>query len=157
MRKPPMTTATSSPKPAWQAEVQWENRSGTRKKRVRKGQIEKTDDGKLVKATEDRIDELEYSCMVRVVHVFRPGSECRCDRIRFQINERDVREITFSDPRERGAGTAGTTGIWGTLPALPTCKPRPLSVTAFRVELARLVGAERADEIIRTIMTQDFF
>jgi len=152
-----MTTATSTPKPARQAEVTWENRSGTRKKRVRKGQIEKTADGELVKATEDRIDEIEYSCMVRVVHVFRPGSERGCDRLRFQINERDRGEITFSDPRERNAGTVGTTGIWGTLPPLPACKPRPLSVITFRVELARLIGAERAEEIMRTVILPDFF
>ena len=36
-------------------------------------------------------------------------------------------------------------------------KPRPLSISAFRIEAARLIGAERADEIIRTISSPDFF
>jgi hypothetical protein len=157
MRQPPMTTATSNNKPAWHAEVRWENRSGTRKKKIRKGQLVKAADGELVNATEDKTVEEDYSTMVRVVHVFRPESECRCDRIRFQVNEHSGPEITFSDPRERAAGTAGVTGIWGTLPAPPVYKPRPLTLAAFRVELTRLVGATRAEEIIRTITSPDFF
>jgi hypothetical protein len=49
------------------------------------------------------------------------------------------------------------TGLWGTLSAPPVYKPRPLSPSAFRVELARLIGAERAEKIISAILAPDFF
>ena len=113
-------------------------------------------DGELIKATGTETVEKDYDFRVRVVHVFQPDSERRCDRIRFQINEQNGPAITFSDARERGAGTAGVTGIWGTLPAPPVVKPRPLSMAAFRAELSRFVGAERAEEVIQTIRS-DFF
>jgi hypothetical protein len=67
------------------------------------------------------------------------------------------RDVTFSDPRDRNAGTAGVTGMWGTRPAPPVTKPRALQQVVFRIELTRLVGAERADEIVRTILAPDFF
>jgi hypothetical protein len=72
-------------------------------------------------------------------------------------NHREGRDITFTDPRGRNMGTAGVTGIWGTRPAPPVVNPRPLSMSAFRIEAARLIGAARADEIIRTISAPDFF
>jgi hypothetical protein len=148
-----MTTARSERKPAWQAEVKWGTRSYTTDELVRKGEIEETADGELVEAPEDKIVKVLHRVRVRVVHVFRTG----CQRIRFLVNHREGREVTFTDPRERNAGTAGTTGIWGTLPALPAGMPRPLSVTAFRAELGRLVGAERAEEVIRSVTSPDFF
>jgi hypothetical protein len=77
--------------------------------------------------------------------------------ISFLVNLREDRDITFTDPRGRNIGTAGVTGIWGTRPAPPVVKPRPLSISAFRIEAARLIGAERADEIIRTLSAPGFF
>jgi hypothetical protein len=151
-----MTTATTSGKAAWQVQVKWEERSGTRTRRARKGEVVETPDGELIKATGTETVEKDYDFRVRVVHVFQPDSERRCDRIRFQINEQNGPAITFSDARERNAGTAGVTGIWGTLPAPPVVKPRPLSLAAFRAELSRFVGAERAEEVIQTIRS-DFF
>ena len=47
------------------------------------------------------------------VDVFRPG----CERIRFRVNHRKGRCITFTDRREVPAGTASATGIWNTRPA----------------------------------------
>jgi hypothetical protein len=151
-----MTTATTSGKAAWQVQVKWEERSGTRTKRARKGEIVETPDGELIKAMGTETIEKDYDFRVRVVHLFQPDSDRHCDRIRFQINEQNGPAITFSDARERNAGTAGVTGIWGTLPAPPPVKPRPLSLAAFGAELSRFVGAEQAEEVIQTIRS-DFF
>ena len=59
--------------------------------------------------------------------------------------------FTFSDRRGQDAGTLGTTGLWGTLPPLRANGPRSLTPTAFKVEAARYLGAERAEEIVRQI------
>ena len=84
---------------------------------------------------------------------------CRvdCDPIDFPINHREGRGITFTDPRDRGTGIAGVTGIWGTRPAPPVHKPRPLSPTAFRLELARLIGTEPAAELVQAVLAPGFF
>ena len=83
------------------------------------------------------------------VELFHPNSDEV--EIRFRVNRRDDRVVSFTDYREQGSGTAGTTGIWGTLPPQPAGKPRSLTPTGFRLELAKLVGAERADEIIGSL------
>jgi hypothetical protein len=49
-------------------------------------------------------------------------------------------------------GTLGTTGLWGTLPPLRAAGTRSLTPTAFKIEAARFVGAERAEEIVREVM-----
>jgi hypothetical protein len=49
-------------------------------------------------------------------------------------------------------GTAGTRGIWGTLPEQRAGSPCSLTPTGFRMEVARLIGADRADEIVRELM-----
>ena len=73
-------------------------------------------------------------------------------RIRFRVNMLKNGRFTFSDPRERTTGTAGTTGIWGTRPAARLARPRSLAPTAFKLEAARLIGIERAEELLRAIM-----
>jgi hypothetical protein len=86
------------------------------------------------------------------VDVFRPG----CERIRYRVNHRKGRCITFTDRREVLAGTAGATGIWNTGPAPRAGRPRTLTPSAFRAEVARLIGDERAAEIVREHM-EGFF
>jgi len=147
-----MTTTASKSRPAWQAEVNWEKRHYVTEEEAPADEIEETAEGAIARAPEKRTVEVLKSVTECFVHVFRPG----CERIRFRVNHRPGQDITFSDPRGRNAGTAGVTGIWGTLPAPPVDKPRPLSRSAFRVELARLIGAERAGEIVQTL-SDDFF
>ena len=77
--------------------------------------------------------------------------------IRFRVNPRNDGTFTFSDPRGRDSGIAGTTGIWGTRPALRVVRPRSLTPTAFKVQAARYVGKERADEIVRQVVNHEFF
>ena len=67
------------------------------------------------------------------VDVFRPG----CERIRYRVNHRKGRCITFTDRRKVLAGTAGATGIWNTGPAPRAGRPRTLTPT-------RLPGRGRA-------------
>ena len=55
-----------------------------------------------------------------------------CKRVRFRVNFRKDGRFTFSDPRERDAGTLGTTGLWGTLPPLRAPKPRSLTPTSSK-------------------------
>ncbi len=83
------------------------------------------------------------------VDVSRPnGDEVQ---IRFRVNRRNDRAVSFTDYREQGTGTAGTTGIWGTLPPQRAARHRTLTLTAFRSELTILVGAGRADEIVESL------
>jgi len=70
---------------------------------------------------------------------------------RFRVDRRKGQPLTFTDFREPGTGTAGTTGIWGTLPPQRPAKLCTLTLTGFRFELAELVGAERAEEIIESL------
>ena len=77
----------------------------------------------------------------------RPG----CERIRFRVNRRKDRRFTFSDPRGRDAGTAGTTGLWGTRPPMRASRPRSLTPNAFKAEAARLAGEQKAEQIVLEI------
>jgi hypothetical protein len=88
-----------------------------------------------------------------VVEFSRPGVE----PVRFRVNALDDGRFTFSDPRGRNAGTAGTTGIWGTLPALRAPRPRSLTPTEFKAEAARYVGIERAGQVVEQAMNEKFF
>jgi hypothetical protein len=148
-----MTTAATKSKPVWQAEVRWGKRRYTTEEQVPSQEAEETADGTVAKPPEMTTVTVQHSVVACFVDFSRPG----CDRISFLVNHRDGRDITFTDPRGRNMGTAGVTGIWGTRPAPPVVKPRPLSISAFRIEAARLIGAERAEEIIRTISSPDFF
>jgi hypothetical protein len=140
------TAATTKSEPAWQAEVAWARRYYTAQEEA------PTHPGEEATAEKSMVSVLR-PVMRCYVHISRPG----CDRISFLVNHREGRDVTFTDPRGRNMGTAGVTGIWGTRPAPRAYKPRPLSISAFRFEVARLIGAERADEIIRTLSSPDFF
>jgi hypothetical protein len=140
-----MTTATET---VWEAKVKWVRRGYTKpakKPRLATPVMPAGADGELPE--EKTQDEVGTVCDC-FVDVFPPGDE----RIRFRVNRREGRDLTFTDPRERTAGTAGTTGLWGTLPPLRAVKPRPLTRIEFRAELARLVGAEKAEEIVNDLV-----
>jgi len=102
------------------------------------------------KATEEVVTLTLPVCFVDFL---RAGSE----RIRFRVNPLKNGRFTFSDQRDRKAGTEGTTGMWGTLPAPRASRPRSLTPTAFKLEAARFVGEERAEETVREVLTCDFF
>lgn len=59
--------------------------------------------------------------------------------------------LTFSDRRECLTGTAGSTGQWGTRPASKPGKRRTLTPTAWVAEVSRLIGRDRAEEIVRKL------
>ena len=143
-----MAAVLSESKPSWQAEVKWETRFYRIEQRVPKGEIGGTPEVEAVEATEVEIVEELHRVSELFVHVFRPG----CQRISFLVNRREGRGITFTDPRERNTGTAGTTGLWGTRPPAPAGKPRSLTPTAFKIELARFIGAEQAEKIVRGLL-----
>ena len=148
-----MTTTASKCKPIWHAEVRWGKRYYTTEEQVPSQDAEETADGAAAKAPEMTTVTVQHSVTACFVDFSGPG----CDRISFLVNHREGRDLTFTDPRGRSMGTAGVTGIWGTRPAPPVVKPRPLSMSAFRIEAARLIGAERADEIVRTLSAPGFF
>jgi hypothetical protein len=60
-------------------------------------------------------------------------------------------KLVFSDTRECWTGTAGSTGRWDTRPASKPGNRRTLTPTAWKVEVSRLIGTERAEQIIRTL------
>ena len=103
---------------------------------------------RLLREEEDKI--WVRACLVEFS---RPG----CDPIRFRVNPLKNGRFTFSDPRGRNAGTGGTTGLWGTRPALRSLRPRSLTPSAFKAEAARFVGTERAEEIVRQVVSHEFF
>jgi hypothetical protein len=135
-----MTTATRTSSPTWQAEVVWESRTVRIEEETPEGEPDGLPVFSLLKI---------WICFVDVC---RPAGE----RLRFRVNHRAGRSLTVTDPRDRLAGTAGTTGIWGTRPAPRASRPRPLTLSGFQVELARLIGAERAEEVIRSIRAEIF-
>lgn len=71
--------------------------------------------------------------------------------IRFRVNRRRDRPLTFTDFREEETGTAGTAGIWGTRPMQRRGRRRSLTPRAFLTEVSHLIGSERAAEIVHTL------
>jgi hypothetical protein len=148
-----MTTVVSESSRAWQAEVKWRRRCYAVKRELPKVESDETSavDSGESPATQT-VETFHVACEC-FVEVFQPGGA----RISFRVNRRQGRSLTFTDPREQWTGTAGTRGIWGTLPEQPAGKPRSLTPTAFLAEVARLIGAERAAEIVRGLMASNFF
>jgi len=142
-----MSPAASLKSPAWQAEVKWECRCYVR--------LEELPIDEMGAAPETGAEEIRQSQVVETIHsvwdCFVDVFNARGVGVRFRVNRRNGRPLTFTDPREQGTGTAGTRGIWGTLPEQPAGKPRSLTPTAFREELSRLIGAERAEQIVREL------
>jgi len=140
-----MTTMASKNNLAWLAELTWESRYIPMPAEAPEGEAEETPDQKT------GVSFLKvWDCFVEV---FRPG----CEPIRFRVNRRKDRRLTFTDPRGALAGTAGTTGLWGTLPALRPTRPSALTPTGFKVEVTPLIGAQRAEELVQALLEEVSF
>jgi len=140
-----MTDVTTNSNLAWRAELKWESRWVPMPEETPGGEMDETLEN------ETGVSFLKaWDCFVDVL---RPG----CERIRFRVNRRKDRRLTFTDRRESLTGTAGTTGIWGTRPAPRAGRPHAMTPTAFKVEVARLIGAEQAEEIVRELLEGVFF
>jgi hypothetical protein len=146
-----MSTTIKTAKPSWRASVEWERRFFPRPVQVTSAASSDVAAAELEKQPSHEptmVFEPVWHCFVDAVP---PGGE----RIRFRVNHRQGRSITIIDPRDRAAGTRGTTGLWGTLPPPRMFKPRPLTLREFTAELARLIGANRATDVIDE-MTKKF-
>jgi hypothetical protein len=130
-----MMTATRTSSPTWQAEITWDQHRIP----IEEGPPEGEPDG------EPKVTILKV--WICFVDASRPTGE----RIRFRVNHRVGRSLTVTDPRDRLAGTTNTTGIWGTRPPPRASRSRPMTLPSFRPELTRLIGAEQAEAIIRSI------
>src|SRR5713101_6172323 len=146
-----MTPTTSTSKLAWQAEVKRERRYYTTDE-FPVADREGAPDGVAGETPEMQTVEILHSVREYFVEVSKPGGA----RISFRVNRRRGRHLTFTDSREQFTGTAGTRGPWGTLPEQPAGKSRSLTPTGIRMEVARLIGAERAEEIVRELMASKF-
>jgi hypothetical protein len=82
------------------------------------------------------------------VVISKPG----CKGVRFRVNSREDRPLTFTDTREYDTGTAGTGGLWGTRSEQRRGPRRSLTPRAFIAEVSRLIGTDRAEEIVRTLV-----
>ncbi len=87
------------------------------------------------------------------VEVFRP----KCKSVWFRVNRTKSGGITFTDTRDGRTGIAGTTGLWNNLPPIRPERRRSMTSNAFKVEVARFVGMERAEQIVQEIMQDEFF
>lgn len=72
------------------------------------------------------------------------------DDLLFCVNRRKG-SLTFTDYREQFTGSTGTAGLWGSLPPQKPGRRRSLSPSAWVSEVARLIGTERAREIVRIL------
>jgi hypothetical protein len=146
-----MMTTINATKPSWKASLEWERRFFPRQVQVARATTSNTaaaESGEQETHEPAMVFEQVWQCFVDVIP---PCGE----RIRFRVNHRQGRSITITDPRDRTAGTGGTTGPWGTLPPPRTITPRPLTLLEFTAELARLIGANRATDVIDE-MTKKF-
>lgn len=85
--------------------------------------------------------------VVSHVVICKPGYE----GLQFRVNRRNDRPLTFTDSREQQTGFAGSTGRWGTRVASKRGRRQSLTPTAWIAEVARLIGTERAQEIVRLL------
>jgi hypothetical protein len=123
-----MTHATAAP--AWQA--------GFTERRIYVRRLVETKDGE--------IKEVSKPLDLFYVILHRGEGEC----IPFCVCWPKGR-LTFSDSRECRTGTAGSAGLWGTRPPSQAGKRRSLTPTAWVAEVSRLIGGERAWEIVRSL------
>jgi hypothetical protein len=140
-----MATARADVKPLWQAKLKWTSRC-----------IEvpaRSDASEEINGAEPASEKKDAEAVVLLsvwscfVEIFRP----ECGRVLFRVNHTKSGRITFTDKRDCQTGIAGTTGISGTRPPLRVPRPRSLTPTAFKVEAARLVGRERAEQLLPEI------
>ncbi len=104
-----MTTAAIKSKPAWQAAITWRKRRYTTQEPAKSDDRDESPKKATVenKSPKKAMVEVEHWVRQYYVEPFGPGGES----IRFRVNHRKGRRISFTDPRARFTGTAGTTGM----------------------------------------------
>ena len=154
-----MTTATRTSNPAWQAEVKWERRYLAMMEETIEGAMLDTFDGEQAerppttrwKEAEDggTIDMwLERLATASSISPGRAMNEILVSR----VEPPQVWAAHHHDLCAQTAGTAGTTGAWACCPCGSVRdRPRHYS-TGFKWEVARMIGTERADEIVRLLL-----
>ena len=85
------------------------------------------------------------------MHVSRPG----CEPIRFLVNARGGRDITFTDPRPRRGNRRHDRHL-GHAAGAACLQAAPADAGRLSRELARFVGAERAEEVIGLVRSEFF-
>jgi hypothetical protein len=75
-------------------------------------------------------------------------------RVWFRVNRRKDRVVSVIDYGKLGTGATGVTGTSGRLPAPHgyAGRRRWMTLSAFGDELARFVGAERAEQFIQSLL-----
>ncbi len=144
----PAPLGKPSSKLAWEAKIRWERHFvevAVKRDEKAKPAESGASDQQGVKEASDEIELM--TVWYRVVDFVRSADE----RVRFRVNRDRSGRVTFTDTRERKTGIAGVTGIWGTLPPPRPIRPRSMTPTAFKLEAARFVGAEKAEEIARQL------
>jgi hypothetical protein len=90
-----------------------------------------------------------YNVPMSYIVISKPGT----DGVRFGVNRRPNRPLTFTDYREEHSGIAGSTGQWGTRAMnKPGGKRRTMTPTAWKEDVRRLIGEAEADNIVRYLM-----
>jgi hypothetical protein len=173
-----MSNVASEARTAWMVRLKWvfhtieldeEQKAKRRKARARKAAAgvgqRGTDKGQLIpdelaataadRPTDSRQpttheDEDGLRVWTRLVDFSRADGA----RVRFRVKYLANGYSTISDARERNSGTAGTTGIWGTLPPARAPRPRSMTPTAFQSEASRFIGPKKAEELVRSLVGQ---
>jgi hypothetical protein len=92
-------------------------------------------------AWDAKVTRKEIEITQQFVDLSHPGGA----EFRFRVDRRKGGPLTVIDYREPGT--------WRTLPPERAGKARRLTLNAFRLELAALVGFDRANEIVRSLRT----
>jgi hypothetical protein len=83
-----------------------------------------------------------------IVKFVRSGHE----PVTFHVARDEHGHLAFTDARDCTPGTTGVTGAWAALPLRPRpIRARSMPAAAFRIEAARYVGVERAEDIVRQV------
>jgi hypothetical protein len=138
--------------PAWEVKLKWVRHTieldEAQKARRRKAKAEKAAAGGEQKVDAGAQDDGKLTVWSLFVDFFRKDGT----QVRFRVNYLNNGCVTFSDSRDRVAGPAAMTGIWGTLPPVRAPRPRTITPTAFRVEASRFIGQRRAKELVDALM-----
>jgi hypothetical protein len=86
-----------------------------------------------------------YNVPMSYIVISKPGT----DGVRFGVNRRLNRPLTFTDYREAETGTVGSTGQWGTRKPSKPGPRRSLTPRAWVAEVGRLIGTEQAEAIVQ--------
>jgi hypothetical protein len=91
---------------------------------------------------------IKFRAWSTIVKFVRSGRE----PVTFHLARDDDGDLAFTDARDCIPGTTGMTAAWRELPLRP--RPIPgtsMNAAAFKIEAARYVSAQEADEIVRVV------